>query len=147
LVLATLISCDPVTDRPDFGPITGAIVDTVFADPATTVEALAHAVDSAGLTARTESTRDGYLETRGFDIRAQVNRSRNLYNPQRVVILRFWADLIPGARTRVTAEVTHRTTSDPSLDERLTETMAAPGHEGYDLLREILTATKRRFAG
>lgn len=136
-----------MTDRPDFGPISGAIVDTVLADPPGTIAALARAVDSAGLSVRTESVRDGYLETRAWDVRSRVDRSRDLYNPQRVIILRFWADLLPGDRTRVTAEVTHRTTSDPSIDARQAETMAARDHEGYDLLREILLAAKQRLAG
>jgi hypothetical protein len=148
-VLASILgnACDPSTDRPDFGPLSGAIVDTMLTPPGTVIDALAQTIDSVGMTVRHESTRDGYLETRSFDVRSGVNRGRDIYNPERVIVLRFWADLIPGQRTRVTGEASYRTTSDPSLDNRLAEKMAARDHEGYLLLVQILRITKSRIRG
>lgn len=146
-VLTLAAACNPSTDRPDFGPLTGALVDTLTTPPTMAIAALSRAVDSAGLTVRRESTRDGYMETRGYDVEAGVNRNDDVYNPKRIVVLRFWADLIPGDRSRITAEASYRTTSDPSVDRRLSETMADRDHAGYDLLLQIVRSAKGRVGG
>ena len=141
------IACDPSNDRPSFGPLYGATIDTIAADPATVIEALAQVIDSIGIPTRSQSARDGYLDTRGYDVYNARPRGRDTYNPEHVVVFRFWADLIPGERSRVTGEATYRQTLDPSLAPRLADAVTTPRHPGHDLLLAILEAAKNRTGG
>ena len=127
--------------------MSGATVDTVEATPDQVVTYLASVIDSIGIPTRSQSVRDGYLDTRGYDVRNARPRGRDMYNPERVVVFRFWVDALPRNRTRVTSEVTYRATHDPSLDHRLAEVIAKPDHPGHLLLLAILDAAKSRAGG
>ena len=145
--VALLLSCDPSTDRPPFGPFDAAVRDTVTSDPAAAIAAIAAEITSVGLRVRAESRRDGFLETGGFDVTRNTSSDGSIYHPDRVVTFRFWADSIPGDRTRITGEATVRVTSDPSLDRRMTERMVQPDHAGYELLQRIISGSKSRIGG
>ncbi len=139
--------CDPATDRPPYSPFTGSTIDTIQATPDVVMERLADVIDSIGILKRSQSVRDGYLGTRGYDVQGARPRDRDIYNPERVVVFRFWADPMSRGRTRVTGEATYLKTHDPSLPTRLAETLVTPGHPGHAQLRAILDALKSQAGG
>jgi hypothetical protein len=96
---------------------------------------------------RRVSPRDGFLETRGYDIEAKTPKDGDTFDPARVIVIRIWADSLPGDRSLVTAEAAYRRSSDPSEVPRRTEVMAQPDHPGRQLILAVLQATKARFHG
>ncbi len=142
-----ILGCDPATDRPAFGPFAGSTIDTIQATPDVVIERLADVIDSMGILKRSQSVRDGYLDTRGYNVQDTRPRERDLYNPERVVVFRFWADPMSRGRTRLTGEATYLKTHDPSLQTRLAETLVTPDHPGHAQLRAILDALKSQAGG
>lgn len=138
-------ACNPVTSRPEFLPFPEAVEDTVSADLRQTVGALASALQAQGLPVNVASERDGYVETRRFDVRTGRARGADAHHPDRIAVLRFWAEATPRGTTRVQSEAAVRWTADPSLTPRLAEVMADEDHPARQLLDRVLDAIKRRF--
>jgi len=61
------VACTAVGTRPHFGPMPGAVVDTLGAGPGTVIGALASELETLGLRVRAVSQAEGYLETSWFD--------------------------------------------------------------------------------
>ena len=147
VLLINSLACDPTSHRPLFRPLPQALVDTVSAHPRDVIRDLSARLESEGLTLRRVSPRDGFLETRGFDVAARVTRDVDIRDPTRVFVIRIWADSLPGVRSLVTAEAAYRRTSDPSQTMRQSEVMAQPEHAGRQLVVAVIQATKAHFRG
>ncbi len=140
-------ACNPSNDRPAFQPFPQSVIDTIAGDPESVIQALAEHVGAEGIDIKRLSIVDAYLETERYDVEGGRRSAPNRTHPERVIVLRFWADVVGIRLTAVTAEVTHPRTSDPSLPPRLAEMMARPGHPGLLLLRKILDDVKEELSG
>src|SRR3979490_526389 len=74
LSLAFLLSCTPVTTRPDFRPDPRALVVPLNARPDRVTAALDSLVPAESLEVAHTSVRDGYLETAWYDTQAHRPR-------------------------------------------------------------------------
>lgn len=101
------------------------------------IEELSTALQAAGLSIERVSAREGYLETRWFDVTARASTAPPFGNLDRVVKMRFFADDMQG-RTRLLAECVQRVVWDPSLPQRELERMVPEGHPGRVLMDSVL---------
>ncbi len=147
LLFGTVAACNPNTTRPPFTPFPQAVVDTVQAYRSTVVADIAGRLAAEGLEFKRANARDGYLETQPYDAVAQKRAGPNRTEPARVVTFRFWMDSLPNRQTRITAEITHPSTADPSLPSRVNDVMSRPGDPGWDIFDRVLTGMRKRFRG
>lgn len=139
-------ACNPITTRPDFLPFPEAIEDTISTGLPQTVRALSSALQAQGLPVDVANERDGFVKTHAFDVRTGERRGGDAYHPDRIAVLRFWAEETPRRTTRIQAEAAIRWTADPSLQPRLAERMAGEDHPARQLLDRVLDAIKQRFS-
>ncbi len=142
---AVFAACSPVTARPPFDPLPEALVDTLAAQPDMVIREVQTQVAEEGFGLDVYEVIDGYLETNWVTIVADENDTGELAPHERVVRFRFWADGVPGLRTKLTSEVVHRRTLDPSLPERLVEIMVPSDHNARKILERVLIAVREQF--
>jgi hypothetical protein len=131
--------------RPSYKPFPQALVDTVNATPAAVIQELATRVSAENMRPNWTSPEEGFLETQWFNVVTQESGVMDRGNPDRYVLIRFWADPAGEGKTQVTAEVVLKRTTDPSVLPRDQEMMAPPGSAGDRLLRRIMEGMKERF--
>jgi len=147
LGVAFLLSCTPITARPNFRPDPRALVVTLNARPERVTAALDSLVRAESLGVAHASVRDGYVETAWYDTQAHRTRhhEREITDLAATVEIRFWADpWVPG-QTRLTAEPVYRPRYDPSRPERDLEVIAPKEHEGYKIAQKLIDKLKERF--
>ncbi len=140
-----LLSCTSITTRPSIRPFPLAAVDTVVGNPAAVIEAARASVVALGIGIAAVSAPEGYLETRWFDAAARRSHRANT-NPERLVRLRVWTDLVTPRESQVVVETVHRRTIDPSVPDREVELVAEPGTPGDSLTQAVRAAVKKQFA-
>lgn len=123
--------------RPTFQPLPEAITDTIVGEPAIIIEQLAELLLEEGIELRWVRVREGYVETKWFDLNTGIPGGGRSLNTESVVRLRFWADLAMEHATAVVGEAVHRRVVDPSLPVRETEAHVAPEHPGHELLLHV----------
>jgi len=145
VLVAAGLACTAVSTRPHFGPLAGAVVDTLGASPGTVIGALASELETLGLRVRAVSRAEGYLETAWFDptIRRPVGQERR--HTARAFRMRAYADSVPPTRSELTLETVYRRTADPSATGREEEIIAPPGHPGDSLTHRVLENLRKRF--
>jgi len=141
-----LLSCTAITVRPTYRPFPLAAFDTVTAKPPEVIAGAADDLARLGLTIRTVTAAEGYLETRWFDLGMKKSRP-DVANPDRTVRVRVWADLVTPLQSQVIVEAVHRRLLDPSVPERENEVVAAAGTPGDSVAQALRTAIKERFGG
>ena len=147
LSVAFLVSCTPVTTRPDFRPDPRALVIMLDARPERVTGVLDSLVPAESLVVAHSNVRDGYVETGWYDTQAHRTRrhERDITSLGATVKIRFWADpWVPG-QTRLTVEPVYRPRSDPSRVERELEVIVPKEHEGYKLAQRLVDKLKERF--
>jgi hypothetical protein len=147
LSVAFLLSCTPVTTRPDFRPDPRALVIMLDARPERVTAVLDSLVPAESLVVARSNVRDGYVETGWYDAQAHRTRrhERDITSLGATVKIRFWADpWVPG-QTRLTVEPVYRPRSDPSRVERELEVIVPKEHEGYKLAQRLVDKLKERF--
>src|SRR5204863_6547909 len=147
LSVAFLLSCTPITTRPDFRPDPRALVVILDARPERVTAALDSLVPAESLEVAHSDVRDGYVETAWHDTQAHRSRyhERDITDLGATVKIRFWADpWVPG-QTRLTVEPVYRPRSDPSRTERDLEVIAPPEHGGYKVAQELIEKLKQKF--
>jgi hypothetical protein len=90
------------------------------------------------------SAPEGYLQTRWFDVTTRRSHRANT-NPERLVRLRVWTDLVTPRETQVVIETVYRRTIDPSVPDREVELVADPGTSADSLTRAVLAALRTHF--
>lgn len=85
--------------------------------------------------------REGFLETRWYDLSSRTATEPPFRHFDRIVKLRFFADPVQG-RTRLLAECVRRIAWDPSLPERELERMVPLDHPGRLLLDSLIAPFK-----
>src|SRR3990170_2995148 len=126
------LSCTSITTRPNIQPFPMASVDTLVGDPAGVLGAAREAVGALGMQVGVASAAEGYLETRWFDVITHQSRRSNT-NPERLVRMRVWTDLVTPSETQVVVETVYRSTIDPSVPDREVELVTSPGTAGDSL--------------
>jgi hypothetical protein len=122
-----------------------AVIDTLSGPPDVVIRELQARIAAEGVGVHTFEVVDGFLETDWITIVPEENSGANLEPHERVVRFRFWADAIVGQRAKLTSEVVHRRTLDPSLPERLVEIMVPPEHDARKILERVLGAVRQQF--
>lgn len=132
--------------RPSYEPFPQARVDTVNAEPAAVIQELSARINAENMRPQWTSPAEGFLETQWFNLVTQESGVTDRGNPERVVLLRFWADPIDGGKTRLTSEaVVQRGGRDLSGLPRDNEILVPTGHAGDNILRRVVSGVKERF--
>lgn len=142
-----LLSCTPVTTRPDFRPDPRALVAILNARPERVTLGIDSLVPAESLEVAHYNVRDGYVETMWYDLRAHRARhhDREISDLNETVKIRFWADpWVPG-QTRLTVEPVYRPRMDPSRGERDLEVILSKDDEGYKIAQRVMDKLKARF--
>jgi hypothetical protein len=139
------VCCTAVTTRPRFGPIPGALVDTLTADPGSVIKTLETTLAGRGFHVRKASEAEGYVETAWFDPVTKRSVGQEHMHTQRVIRVRAFADSIPPNRCQLTVETVYRRVADPSQPGREEEILVPPGSRADSLTRAILTDLRQRF--
>jgi hypothetical protein len=134
---AVALACAAGGIRPRLLPAPGAVMLVLDLPAAEVTDSLAAAARRAGLMLFAVAPREGYVETRWFDLDAHATTRPPFDRLERVVKLRFFADPVAG-RTRLFAECVVRIAWDPSVPERDLERMPPAGHPGRALLDSVL---------
>jgi hypothetical protein len=116
-IVLLLLSCNPATTRPDFGPVPDAAEAEVDLPMADATRALAEALVEDSIPVTRIEARDGYVETGWFEAASGQPTSRRRLGPE-VVRVRGWVDPIQTGQTRLRIETVIRPMADPSLPER-----------------------------
>ncbi len=131
--------------RPAYSPFVNARIDTVNAEPADVVQEIASRVVAEGMRINWNSPEEGFVETQWYDLVTRQSGQTSRSNPDRVILLRFWADPIGPGRSKLTAEAVLKRTTDPSVLPREQEMMVPPGHGGMRLLDRVIVGLHERF--
>lgn len=145
LAVGAWAACAPGTARPPFRPLPQAVIDTLSAPPEVVIREVQARIADEGVRVRTFEVVDGFLETDWVTIVPEENGGADLKPHERVVRFRFWADPVVGQRAKLTSEVVHRRTLDPSLPERLVEIMVPSDHDARKILERVLGAVRQQF--
>ncbi len=124
--------------RPRWAPLPEAVVLASSAPLLTVFDGLRDSLVARGFTPAVDAPREGYLETRWYDLDAQRSVGDPFTGQDRVVRLRFFVDR-HGTRTHVVAEVVRRIAWDPSRPARDLEAMVPEGMRGREILAAILS--------
>lgn len=143
--VALVAACGSAVVRPSFRPFPNAPVDTIPGDADRVVTAAAARIAQRGLEIRLNAPREGYLETRWFDLVARRSVAIGA-DPNRVIRLRLFADPVTPRATLLTIEALYRRTLDPSIPEREAELMVPPGTPGDSLARNVISEVKRQMS-
>jgi hypothetical protein len=143
-VLAASLACSSFGGaRPRFAPLPQAVVRETQGPADELTARLATLMRDSGLVVAVEAPREGYLESRWYDL----DRRRSVGEPfrrlDRIVKLRIYVDPV-GRRTRVIGECVRRVAWDPSRPNRELESMVPDAHPGRDLLAMILAGLPAR---
>lgn len=140
-------ACGAGSIRPSYAPFEGARVDTVNAGPTAVIQEIVARVNEERMSPQFSSPAEGYMETQWYDVIDQKSGAFDRSQPDRYILLRFWADSIGEGKSRVTSEAVYKTRSDPSVPPRDQESLVPPGHAGARLLEAVMTGVKQRFGG
>lgn len=143
--LAGSAACAAGGVRPGYSPFPNARVDTVNAEPADVIQELASRVVAENMRLNWNSPDEGFLETQWYNLVTRESGQTSRANPDRVILIRFWADPIGPGRTQLTAEAVLKRTTDPSVLPRDQEMMVPPGHGGGRLLDRVIIGLHERF--
>lgn len=116
-IVLLLLSCNPTTTRPDFGPVPDAAEAEVDLPMADATRALAEALVEDSIPVTRIEPRDGYVESGWFEAASGQPTGRRRLGPE-VVRVRGWVDPIQTGQTRIRIETVIRPMADPSLPER-----------------------------
>jgi hypothetical protein len=90
------------------------------------------------------SNAEGFLETRWFDLSTHQSHRYNT-NPEHLVRLRVWTDLISPRETQIVVETVYRSTIDPSVPDREVERVVAKDTPGDSLTQAVRAAVKEQY--
>lgn len=127
--------------RPRFGAAPESSIALLRVVPDTVIVQLDARLRSLGIGVAVAAPREGYLESRWFDLEARADAAPPWNRLDSIVKFRFFADPVQG-RTRLLAEAMRRIAWDPSLPERELERMVPDGHPARALLDSVLIAIR-----
>jgi len=131
--------------RPAYEPFPEARVDTINALPADVIQEAVARSNAELMRGAWESAEEGFFETQWFNVVTQESGVTDRGNPDRIILLRFWADPIEGGKTKLTTEAIYQRTTDPSVQPRDREMSVPTGHAGDRLRARVIDGIKERF--
>ena len=142
-----LLSCTPVTTRPDFLPDPQASRLVLDAPPARVTPEIAVLVAAESLQVERVNVRDGYVETAWYDTRSRrsFRGAGDVPDLAATVKIRCWADPYVLGQTQLTVEAVARPRYDPSRTERDLEMIVPKTHAGRAIADSLVAALKKRF--
>jgi len=143
-LVALLLSCNPTTTRPDFGPVPDAAEAEVDLPMADATRALSEALVEDSIPVRRIETRDGYVETGWFEAASGQPTSRRPLGPE-VVRVRGWVDPIQPGQMKIRIETVIRPRADPSLPERELDRGAAKENPAAVRVKRTAERLGRRY--
>jgi hypothetical protein len=144
LVLLAL-ACQPVTARPYFPPVTGAVQAEIRLEPKNATAALADVLEADSLPVAKVVVRDGYLETDWFRVGSKQVARERLLGPS-VVQIRAWVDPTRSGYSRLTVETVYRPLADASLSPRDLDRQVPPDHPVGKRVTEIVTELAKLYS-
>jgi hypothetical protein len=107
---------------------------------------LAQALEADSIPALRVRLRDGYIESRWFDISSGRPTNRRPIGSG-IVRVRAWADPARPGDTQLRVETLYRPLADPSLPERELEHQVPPDHPIAIKIRSTLQDLVKRYGG
>jgi hypothetical protein len=143
-LLVLLLSCQPYTTRPAFGPLPGAAEAVVDLDVAKATEVLAEQLKSDSIPVSRIEPKDGYLETPWFNVATgQATTDRVLGDS--IVRVRGWVNAYGKERGSIRVETAVRPLANPSLPPRDLDRQAPIDNPVAIRVAQVLTDMARRY--
>lgn len=143
-LLVLLLSCQPYTTRPAFGPLPGAAEAVVDLDVAKATEVLAEQLKSDSIPVSRIEPKDGYLETPWFNVATgQATTDRVLGDS--IVRVRGWVNAYGKERGSIRVETAVRPLANPSLPARDLDRQAPIDNPVAIRVAQVLTDMARRY--
>ena len=140
-VLALLtVACGAGGVRPRFEPFPQAISDTFPLSPDSAIVMIGEILAAEGVEIQHIRPREGYVESKWFDVGAGRAVSASSIDTDSVVRFRFWTDPATPGMSLVVGEVVRRRVIDPSQPEREIEQPVPADHPATELLQRMLAA-------
>jgi hypothetical protein len=144
--LGLLGACQLATARPPFEPVPEARhADVALSRPEAT-ERLAEALREDSIPVTRVELRDGYLETRWFDV-ATGRPATTGRTGTGVVRVRGWIEPARVRQSELRVETVFRRVADPSLPERELERAVPADHPVAQRVDSVLARLARRYDG
>lgn len=144
-LLALLVAaCSPATNRPYFGPVTGAEMAELELDMRDATETLAAVLRSDSLPIEKVMLRDGYLESAWFDAGSRQPTTRRPLGPD-VVQVRAWVGPSRQGHSLIVVETVYRPLADPSRSPRDLDLQVPPDHPVGKRVAEIVRELARLY--
>ncbi len=140
-IFAVVLSCAAANTRPATRPFPLASFDTLVGQPNVLIDSARSSITRLGMQVAAVSAREGYLETRWFDARSRTSHRYNT-NPEHLVRLRVWTDLVTPKESQVVVEAVSRSSVDPSVPDRELEIVSGAGDS---LTSTVRTDLKKAF--
>lgn len=131
--------------RPAYEPFADARVDTINGAPVDVIQEAISRVNAENMRGAWESPEEGFFETQWFDVVTQESGKTDIANPDRIVLLRFWADPLEGGKSKLTSEAIYLRSPDTSTPQRDREMSVPAGHAGDRLRSRVIDGIKERF--
>jgi hypothetical protein len=143
-VLSLLLSCQPYTTRPTFGPLPTAPEAFVDQDVARTTTLLAEGLAADSIPVSRVAPKDGYLETPWFNATTgAASTARPLGDS--MVRVRAWVNAYGAERASIHAETAMRTLANPALPPRELDQQAAADNPAAARVARVLQTLARRY--
>jgi hypothetical protein len=139
-----LLSCQPYTTRPAFGPLPGAAEAVVDLDVARATTVLAEQLRSDSIPVSRVEPKDGYLETEWFSaVTGQPTNERVLGDS--IVRVRGWVNAYGSERGSIRVETALRPLANPSLPPRDLDRQAPADNPVAIRVAKVLTEMAKRY--
>jgi hypothetical protein len=145
-ILIGLIACQPGTTRPAIVPFPEAAVTEIRLPVPEATRALAQALEADSIPRLRVRLRDGYIESRWFEVASRRPTSKRPIGPG-IVRVRAWADPARPGDTQLRVETVYRPLADPALPERELERQVPPDHPVAIQIRNTLQDLLKRYGG
>ena len=144
VLLLALLSCQPYTTRPTFGPLPTAAEGFVDQDVSRTTALLAEGLAADSIPVSRVEAKDGYLETPWFNpFTGVVTTARPLGDS--VVRVRAWINAYGRERAAIRAETALRPLANPSLPPRELDQQAPPDNPAAVRVARAVATLARRY--
>jgi len=143
-LLVLLLSCQPYTTRPSFGPLPGAAEAVVDLDVAKATAVLAEQLTSDSIPVSRVEPKDGYLETEWFSaVTGRPTNERVLGDS--IVRVRGWVNAYGKERGSIRVETAVRPLANPSLPPRDLDQQAPADNPVAVRVATVLSDMAKRY--
>ncbi len=134
LLLLMTVACGAGAARPRFDPFPEATSDTFPLAPDSATIRIGEILRDEGVELEHLRPREGYVESKWYDMSTGRTVSASSLNTHSVVRFRFWTDPTTEGTSTVVGEAARRSRIDPSQPIRLTEQPVPTDHPAAELV-------------